>query len=396
MQTRRLEIEIRELLKRNPAIAILGPRQVGKTTLAKHLGGAYFDLEQVSERTALDVDWSSLCAGKKLVILDEAQSWPEIFPRLRGAIDDDRKRNGRFVLLGSVAPWLMREVSESLAGRLALVELTPFLLPEILDPAPSSVDSSALGESAIDRLWLRGGFPDGGILDASAFPRWQRDFVALLTQRDLPKWGFTASAQDAERLLFMLAAHHGQAFNAARLGQGLGVSAPTVTRYVDFLEGAYLIRRLLPFEGNIKKRLVKTPKCYLRDSGVLHSLLDLRNRDALLRSPAVGPSFEGFAIEQILGVLSARGEFIRPHYFRTSDQYEIDLVFDRAGTRFAIEIKLTSNPSPDDFRRLEKAADMIGAQKRILVSRVAQTTVAGDRISCSLPWLLEYVTNAWP
>lgn len=189
---------LRDRLAAYPAVALIGPRQCGKTTLARSLGGAYFDLEQASERLRLDLAWDSLVAGKELVILDEAQASPEAFVRLRGAIDEDRRQKGRFLLLGSVSPALMTQVSESLAGRLSLIELTPFLWTELKT------------KTLRERRWLCGGYPDGGVLKRKNFPQWQRDYLQLLVQRDLPAWGLPAKPQTTDRLLRMLAATHGQ------------------------------------------------------------------------------------------------------------------------------------------------------------------------------------------
>jgi predicted AAA+ superfamily ATPase len=211
---------LKQRLAQYPAVCLLGPRQSGKTTLARSFGGAYFDLEQESDRLRLDLQWSALAAGKKLVVLDEAQAWPEVFPRLRGAIDEARSRKGRFLLLGSVSPALTKHVSESLAGRLSLVELPPFLLNEL--PAAS-----------LDDLWLRGGYPEGGILEPRRFPQWQRDYLTLLAQRDLPNWGLPAKPQMTQRLLRMVAAVHGQLWNASQIAQSLGLSYATVNTYMD-------------------------------------------------------------------------------------------------------------------------------------------------------------------
>ena len=391
MKSRLAETIVRKRLETYPAVALVGPRQCGKTTLAKALGGRYYDLEQDSERLRLDLEWGRFVAPpqpegssgdseRDLVILDEAQSWPEVFPRLRGAIDSSRRRNGRFLILGSVSPGLMHHVSESLAGRLSLVELTPFLLREV-------------PEVPLETAWLVGGFPDGGILDPSRFPRWQLDYIALLTTRDLPQWGLPARPQLTERLLRMIAAVHAQTWNASQIGKSLGLSYATVNGYLDYLEGAFLIRRLPPYTSNLKKRAVKSPKCYIRDSGLLHALLGLGSDADLLFRPWVGASWEGFAIEQILGTLGNLDVLHRPFFLRTSDRYELDLVLEVGEEVWAFEIKLTSHPSHEDLARLEKTADLLSADWRVLLSQTPEPIQAGNCLSASLPWLLDFLTH---
>ena len=379
MIPRKASATVRHRLSAYPAVALIGPRQSGKTTLARAFGGHYFDLEQDTDRLRLDLGWNSLVQGQELVVLDEARSWPEVFPRLRGAIDQDRGRKGRFLLLGSVSPSLMVQVSESLAGRLSLVEMTPFLLDELEDP------------EIRDRLWFYGGYPDGGVLVPAAFPQWQLDYLSLLVQRDLPAWGLPAKPQLTQRLLRMLAAVHGQSWNASNIGQSLGLNYKTVNGYMDYLEGAFLIRRLPAYHANIRKRLVKTPKVYWRDTGLLHALLHLSHQDELLNQPWVGASWEGFVIKQVLGALRHLGINVEAFYLRTNDQYEIDLILNAPVGLVAIEVKLTSSPSPQDMARLNKIADMIDAKKRILVSQVEQQSGNGVTMSCNLPWLIEYL-----
>jgi hypothetical protein len=375
MIPRLAETLIRSRLSDSPAVALIGPRQSGKTTLARSLSAVYFDLEQPADRLRLDLQWDSLTATSGLMVLDEAQAWPEIFPRLRGGIDADRGRNGRFLLLGSVSPSLMREVSESLAGRLALVELTPFLVGEV--PGVPLAD-----------LWLRGGFPDGGLLAPRQFPRWQRDYLTLLAERDLPVWGLPAKPQLTLRLLRMLAAVHAQPWNASQVGQSLGVSYHTVNSYLDFLEGAFLVRRLPPLLPNIKKRLQRAPRVYWTDTGLLHGMLGTETADDLIAQPWVGASWEGFVINQIVGTLAARGTPVQPHFFRTSDGHEIDLVFTLGTQTWAIEAKLSSSPGPDDFARFDRTARMIGAQHRYLVAQVSQPSLGASSGVLALPDLL--------
>lgn len=381
MLRRRLRRVVEGRLAVSPAVALLGPRQVGKTTLARSLGGVYFDLEQEQERLRADLEWDGLVAGSSLVIFDEAQVWPEAFVRVRGAIDRDRRRMGRFLLLGSVSPVLMRQVSESLTGRLSLVELTPLLTTE-------------LGTNASrERRWLCGGYPDG-VLEPRAFPRWHTDYLTLLAQRDLPIWGLPSKPQTTERLFRMLAALHGQVWNASQVGQALGLSYHTVNSYLDYLEGAFLIRRLPPFQANVRKRLVKSPRVYWRDTGLLHALLNVADQEALLSQPWVGASWEGFVIEQALNELSTAGVAVSPYYFRTSDQHEVDLVLDFGRERWAVEIKLTSAPGQADFDRLDKAADMVGATRRLLVTRTSRPVTGGDRASHNLATFIAAIQRA--
>ena len=200
--------QLRAKLRKFPAVALTGPRQCGKTTLARQLGGVYFDMETAGSEARLDAEWEGLASGRRLIIIDEAQNAPGVFSRLRGTIDADRRRNGRFLLLGSVSPGLMKNVSESLAGRLGLVRMTPFILPE-------------LKAGQMDDLWLRGGYPDGGILDPPMFPEWQDSYLEMLATRDLPSWGLPAKPRQTIRLLAMLAAVHGLPLNASQIGSSI-------------------------------------------------------------------------------------------------------------------------------------------------------------------------------
>jgi len=357
MIDRALRNQIAERLRFFPAVVLLGARQVGKTTLAATFSNVYYDLEQEEDRLRLDIQWHDLIRSEETVILDEAQNDPGLFPRLRSAIDDDRKRNGRFMILGSISPGLMKSVSEFLTGRVALCELNPVSLLEI----PSEQE---------DVLWFKGGYPDGGILQAGQFPVWQQNYLQALALRDLPIWGMPAHPPMIKRLFRMLAAGHGQAWNASQIGKSLGISYHTVNSYLDYLEEAYLIRRLQPYYVNIRKRLVKSPKVFWRDSGLLHSLLGVLTIDDLLVQPWVGASWEGWVIEQILICLNARGlSFDGPYFLRTTDGHELDLVFRLYGATYAVEIKLSSAPGTDDMKRLRKAAEMIGANRQILISR---------------------------
>jgi uncharacterized protein len=368
---------VRQRLREFPAAALVGPRQCGKTTLARTLTKRYFDLEQPADRLRLDLAWPQIIASDALVVLDEAQVWPEIFPRLRGAIDARRRKQGRFLLLGSISPALMREVSESLAGRLAIVELTPLHAGEL--PAAQA-----------DRLWRCGGFPDGGVLRGRTFPAWQNNYLQLMAQRDLPAWGLAAKPAMTLRLFRMLAAHHGDIFNASQLGQSLGLSYHTVQTYLDFLEGAFLVRRLPPYAANLRKRLVKAPRVYWRDSGLLHALLGAGPDADLFAQPWVGASWEGWVIEQVLAARQSRGERLDAHFFRTHDGLEVDLVLQSERDLELVEIKLTTSPSLESFAPLQKVADLIGGVTRqVLISRTPRPHLEGTRWSVDLATYLK-------
>jgi len=342
------------------------------------MGKVYYDLEQEADRLRLDLEWPTQIQKSNLVVLDEAQVYPEIFPRLRGTIDQNPKRMGRFLLLGSVSPALMVQVSESLAGRLSLVELTPMICNEI-------------PQTPLSQLWCRGGYPAGGVLGDSRFPQWQTDYLTLLSQRDLPNWGLPAKPQTTRRFLKMIAAINGQVWQASEIGQSMGLSYHTVNHYLEYLIGAFLVRRLDPYQTNLRKRLVKRPKIFWRDTGLLHSLLNVSDPQDLLTKPWVGASWEGFVIEQILGALGQRDIHTDPYFLRTGDQYELDLVLDFGRKRIAVEIKLTTAPRVDDMRQLNLTADLIHADTRLLVSQTPDSVADHHQISCNLPWLINHL-----
>jgi predicted AAA+ superfamily ATPase len=360
MINRHLATLIKERLENYPAVALLGARQSGKTTLARTFSEIYFDLELEQDNLRLDLQWDEVAGSKEPVILDEAQNFPEIFPQIRAAIDLDRKRNGRFLILGSVSPGLMKQVSEFLTGRIALVELGPLYLKE-------------MPRKPIDDLWLMGGFPDGGILKREQYPQWQGNYLDLLAMRDLPVWGLPAAAPVTKRFFRMLAASHGLTWNASMIGKSMGLSYHTVNSYLDFLEQTFLIRKLAPYTANIRKRLIKSPKVYWRDSGLLHALMNVHTAEDLIAQPWVGVSWEGWVIEQILAVLNNRGVACEPFFFRTGDGYELDLVLRIKGRLWAFEMKLTTSPGKRDLDRMKKTAEMIGADRKVLVSRSNKT-----------------------
>ncbi len=372
--SRMLTDVLRRRLAQFPAVSLVVPRQCGKTTLARTLARRYFNLEAPEERTRLDATWAEVMTGPGPVVFDEAQHWPGLFSRLRGEIDARRKQNGRFVLLGSIAPGLMRDVGESLAGRMAVLELAPFCLGEVAN---------------LDRLWRSGGFPDGGVLGGEGYPVWQENYLRAMSERDLPTWGLPAAPVVTQRLFRMLAAEQGAILNLSKLGQSLGLTHHTVGAYLDHLEGAFLIRRVPAFAANLRKRLVKAPRLYWRDSGLLHALLRLPAGDDLLAQPWVGASWEGFVIEQILAARTARGMAQDAYFFRTHDGYEADLVLESGRRREVIEIKLTSGPTPEDLARLRQVGTLVGANQLTLICRVRHSVIRANLAVANLPDYLE-------
>jgi predicted AAA+ superfamily ATPase len=378
MIRRQLHDVIVSRLKQYPVVALLGPRQAGKATLAKTLSKKYYDLEIEPEKLRLDLKWDEIILSDDLVVLDEAQNYPDVFPRIRSAVDARRKKNGRFLILGSVSPGLMKQVAESLAGRIALCELSPFSLQE--------------ARKKEDDYWLMGGFPDGGIMKKSQFPIWQKNYLDLLAMRDLPLWGLPATPQVTQRLFRMLAVGNGTVWNASMVGKSMGLSYHTVNSYLNYLEQAYLIRRLQPYFKNIKKRLVKSPKVFWRDTGLLHALMGVNGMEELMVQPWVGLSWEGWVIEQIRIFLTVNDIGHETYYFRTVDGYELDLVLGMKNTLWAFEIKLTSNPGKEDLDRLNKTADMIRADKRVLLSRTKEPIVGTDTISTNIKGALHLLS----
>ena len=321
-----------------PAVALLGPRQVGKTTLAQliagHRKGVYLDLESAKDRGKLSDPVHYLSAHEdKLVTLDEIQFVPTLFQELRGLIDHGRrqgKRTGRFLLLGSASMEFLKQSSESLAGRIAYVELSP------LDVLETGADGS-------ERLWIRGGFPDSFLAETEeASAIWRDNFIKTYLERDIPLLGPRIHAQTLQRFWTMLAHSQGQLLNAARLARSLAIDGKTLARYLDLMVDLLLVRRLPPYHGNAAKRLVKSPKTYIRDSGLVHALLSLDSRDGVLGHPVAGDSWEGFVVEN---VMRAAPERTRASFYRTAAGAEIDLLLELPNQRlWAIEIKRGVNP----------------------------------------------------
>ncbi|OGW59401.1 MAG: ATPase [Nitrospirae bacterium RBG_16_64_22] len=356
---RTLEKTLAQALKEVPAVCLLGPRQVGKTTLAlaigRKLGAAYLDLESEQDRAKLAEPELYLKRHiDQLVILDEVHRAPGLFPVLRGLIDSARRRgaaNGRYLLLGSASLDLLRQSGESLAGRVRYLELAPF---SVLEPT---------GKPA-DMLWLRGGFPDSLLAASDAQSlRWRQDFIRTYLERDIPQFGPRIAAEMLRRFWTMTAHLQGSFLNAAGLARSLGVDAKTAVRYLDLLADLLLVRRLPPWHANVGKRLVKSPRIYLRDSGLLHALLAIADMEGLLAHPVLGSSWEGFVIENLL---ASAPWGVSGYSYRTGGGAEIDLlmVFPD-GERWAIEIKRSLQPRPE--RGFHAACADLKPRRRFIV-----------------------------
>jgi uncharacterized protein len=337
MIDRLLISELLEQVEDMPAVAVLGPRQVGKTTLMKFVESRiskdviYLDLESNQDKSRLqDAELYLSERENNLIIIDEVQRMPELFPLLRSLIDRHRV-SGRFILLGSASPELLQKSSESLAGRITYLELQPLHWGEI---------SSSI---TYQQHWLRGGYPDMLLATSDkSSNRRMNDFISTYIERDLPLLGLAASPLIIRNLFSMLISVHGNLLNISDLSRSLVLSSTTVTRYLDFLENAFIIRRLQPYYVNINKRLTKSPKLFIRDSGMFHALADIANSESLTGSLLVGSSWEGYVIQQIIAQLPYN---IRPYFYRTADGSELDLLLVRGGNPvLGIEIKYSNSP----------------------------------------------------
>jgi len=333
-----------------PAVLIVGSRQCGKTTLARHfLEGEYFDLERPSDQDIFlgNIEFA-LTQFKEPLILDEAQTLPQLFSVIRSEVDQRRHKNGRYYLLGSVNPLLIKRISESLAGRVGIIELTPFLFNEISE--------LALG---FPWYWLKGGYPDAvREKDPSRWQRWHENYVRTFIERDIPRYGTKISPLQLRRLLGMVANQHGGLLNASELGRSLGITYHTVNDYLEIMEGHFLVRRLQPYHPtNIKKRIVKSPKLYIRDSGLLHYVLGISTERQLLESPKRGSSWEGLLIEQLAALEALNRTGSRFFFYRTHAGAELDFLIDRGAEKIGFEFKCTSSVSKKDWRTLKACID---------------------------------------
>ncbi|OYT91682.1 MAG: ATPase [Burkholderiales bacterium PBB3] len=369
MYDRLVQQQLTELLAQFPAVALLGPRQTGKTTLAftqlkAHPGALYLDLELPSAQRQLDDPEAFFMAHpNQLVILDEVQRLPGIFSILRGVIDQ-RRRGGQaeaqFLLLGSASGVLLQQSSESLAGRIAQLELTPFQAQELFNETTPPADLNA--------LWVRGGFPLSWLARSDAMSMtWRDAFISTYLEKDIPAMGPRIPATTLRRLWTMLAHNQGELLDQSKLASALAVSGQTVSRYIDLLCDLMLVRRLPAWSGNVGKRLVRAPKVYVRDSGLVHALLGLHSLDSVLGHPVAGSSWEGFVIEQLICAAPAA----QVSFYRTSHGAEVDLVLEfRDGQTWVIEIKRSSAPTVTKGFYL--AAADLKASRKIEVAPVAQ------------------------
>lgn len=359
MLARRLRPLLQTALEESPAVALLGPRQAGKTTLALQFAdpksSLYLDLESEGGRARLaDPELFLAEHFDKLVILDEVHRAPGLFPVLRGLIDRARRqgrRSGRYLLLGSASLDLLRQSGETLAGRIRYLELGP-------------IDASEITAGRAEVLWSRGGFPESLLApDNVRSLKWRRDYIRTYLERDIPQLGPRIAAETLRRFWTMLAHHQGGLLNTASFARGLGVDPKTAASYLDLLVDMLLVRRLAPWHANVGKRLVKSPKVYVRDSGLVHALLGIADRDALLGHPVQGPSWEGHVIENVLACVP---EEVQGYFYRSAAGAEIDLLLDWPdGKRWAIEIKRSLAPKLE--RGYHAACADIGPARRLVI-----------------------------
>lgn len=385
MIQRRLESQIKEALNRSPSVALLGPRQVGKTTIALNISetvpSVYLDLENRSDlRRVQDIEAFHGENADKLIVLDEVQRLPEIFAPLRGIIDRERRKGnkvGQFLVLGSASIDLIQQSSESLAGRIAYLELFPI----------DALEFSGNSLEGLNMLWVRGGFPESLLSNSDRDSlNWRYDFIKTYLERDIPQLGPRIPAETLERFWTMLAHNQGTILNAAHFARNLDVSGVTIGRYLDLMTDLLLVRRLKPWTVNIGKRLIKAPKIYVRDSGITHALLNIPDYNSLLGHPVVGGSWEGFVIENVMSVAPAR---VQPYYYGTPRGAEIDLILEfPGGARWAIEIKRNTTPSVS--KGFYSGCEDIKPDRRFVVYSGTESFSMGNNITAiSLPDLMQ-------
>jgi len=358
---RKAEATVRQYLKIFPVVAILGPRQCGKSTLVKTLAKSwnaslYLDLQSDEDLAKLDqAAYFFQSNADKIICLDEIQLVPELFSVLRSVVDKNRQ-NGKFILLGSASRDLIQQTSESLAGRIGMIYLSPFTLNEL----------NLLEGFNLNTFWLRGGFPDSYLAGNDEYSLiWRDNFIKTFVERDIPQLGFQIPALQLKRLLMMCAHNQGQLLNLSKLGESLGLTHPTIRRYIDLLEQTFILRTILPFEINVKKRLVKSPKVFVRDSGVLHQLLAIPDYNSLLGNPVFGSSWEGLVVENIIVNMPDWNYY----FYRTASGDELDLILEKGNQRIAIECKASMTPKlPKGFWR---ALEVVQPQKTFVITPIS-------------------------
>ena len=351
-------MEIEHALKKFPAVSIIGSRQVGKTTLAKEIlrdavkDAIYLDLELPSDMNRLSDPELYLGENEeKMIIIDEVQRMPALFPVLRALIDK-KKKNGRFLLLGSASPLLLKNSSESLAGRIIHYELSPLSLKEI-----------EARDNDYKQLWLKGGYPLSYLSSHAQSLLWRKAFIQTHLERDIPQLGIGVPSLQLHRFLTMIAHVNGQILNISTIAKSLGLSSPTINRYTEIFEGTFILRSLRPYYFNTKKRLVKSPKIYFRDTGILHTLLDIETYDALQSNPYVGHSWEAFVIEQIIAQMPTR---LSPYFYRTAAGAEIDLIL-KAENSSPIAVEIKYSLSPGVSRGFHQGYQDLGCKKGVVI-----------------------------
>lgn len=367
MEKRSIQGSVEASLKKYPVVGIVGSRQAGKTTLAKMIRKGiskkviYLDLELTSDLNKLhDPELYLAQFTDSLVIIDEIQRLPSLFPLIR-ALVDKKRIGGRFLILGSASPELIKRSSESLAGRIIYHELSPFTIHET-------------GHKNIQQLWLRGGYPLSYLAGSAEDSfQWRESFIKTYLEMDIPQLGIRVPSAQLRRFWTMVAHSHGHLWNASQIAGSLGVSAPTVRSYLDILEETFVVRRLQPYYVNVKKRLIKSPKAYIRDSGILHSLLRIEDLDDLMGNPAVGRSWEGFVIEQIIGLLPEGWSYF---FYRTGAGAEIDLLLvDKKNRPIAVEVKYSASPKAE--RGFWNALEDLSCRKAFIVYPGEETYPSG-------------------
>ena len=382
---RRLESDVYKRINIFPAVLILGSRQCGKSTLVKNLAQGrddflYLDLQNMADLNKLSEPLLFFEANKNAVIcLDEIQQVPQLFSVLRSEIDRDR-RNGRFILLGSASQDLIQKTSETLAGRIGIVELTPFSFDELVSHDP---------QTNLSVYWNRGGYPDSYLaIDDEASRIWREDFIKTYVQRDLPQLGFQIPALQMRRFMILCAHLSGQILNMSKLGESLGVAHTTVRRYVDLLEQTFLVRVLLPYESNERKRLIKSPKLYIRDNGILHQLFQIKDFNDLLGNPVISSSWEGLVIENICSMFVD----CRFSFYRNTSGDEMDLVIQRSNKTIAVECKASA--APQVTKGFWNAIDFLRPQKTFVVAPISGSYPIKENVFvCGLIEAMEQINH---